>query len=82
MAPSALSHGDGAPSAGAQDCIPSARRFWRVELVSRRSWVDILLDVIGGVESALWEGCPGTTSTLVLGAFSTGVFQHHCITPH
>ena len=21
-------------------------------------------------------------STLVLGAFSTGVFQHHCITPH
>jgi hypothetical protein len=21
-------------------------------------------------------------STMVLGAFSTGVFQHHCITPH
>jgi hypothetical protein len=88
-------------------------------------WVDILMDVIGGVENALREGCPGTTTgvshrtilllhiisvrpskqpimvrtflkvymelgsyflflqeqikdiiiTLVLGAFSTGVFQ-------
>jgi hypothetical protein len=25
-------------------------------------WVDILLDVIGGVESALREGCPRTTT--------------------
>ena len=35
MAPSALSHEDGAPGAGAEDCITSARRFWRVELGSR-----------------------------------------------
>ena len=28
------------------------RRLWRVV-----GWVGILLDVIGGVESALWEGC-------------------------
>ena len=48
MAPSALSHGDGAPGAGAEDCMvrsficscrnkkqePSSRRFWRVELGS------------------------------------------------
>jgi hypothetical protein len=31
------------------------RRRWRVV-----GWVDILLDVIGGVESALLEGCPRT----------------------
>jgi hypothetical protein len=35
VAPSALSHGDGALGAGAEDCITSARRFWRVELGSR-----------------------------------------------
>ena len=34
MAPSVLSHGDGAPGAGAEDCIPSARRLWRAELGS------------------------------------------------
>ena len=28
------------------------RRLWRVV-----GWVEILLDMIGGVESALWEGC-------------------------
>jgi hypothetical protein len=33
------------------------RRRWRVV-----GWVDILLDVIGGVESALREGCPRTTT--------------------
>jgi hypothetical protein len=84
MAPIALSHGDGgAPGAGVQDCITSARRFWRAELGSRSrcrptrrraspaplfrarrwwvvGWVDILLDVIGGVESSLREGCPRT----------------------
>ena len=40
--------------------------------------MDILLDVIGGVESALREGCPrtmtGVSLKLVLGAFSRGVF--------
>ena len=102
MAPSVLSHGDGAPGAGAAHCpmgtvtrvlvrrtaspeqadfgglssgalpvvirldvVPLApalpRRVWRVVC-----WVDILLDVIGGVESALLEGCPRTT---------TGVFE-------
>jgi len=34
LAPSALSHGDGAPGAGAEDCITSARRLWRAELGS------------------------------------------------
>ena len=33
------------------------RRRWRVV-----SWVDILLDVICGVESAMREGCPRTTT--------------------
>ena len=64
MAPSAVSHGDGAPGAGAEDCISSpalARRVWRVV-----GWVDIPLDVIGGVESALREGCPKTTTGVSL----------------
>ena len=84
MAPSTLSHGDGAPGDDAQDCITSARRFWRVELGSRPhrrpsrrrvftaplfradggglsvGWIS--LDVIGGVESAVREGCPRTTT--------------------
>ncbi len=74
ITPSALSHGDGAPGAGAEDCITSAFRLWRAEFWSlprrrptrRRAstaplfradgdllpgWVDILLDVIGGMES-------------------------------
>ena len=34
IAPSALSHVDCAPGAGAEDCITSARRLWRAELVS------------------------------------------------
>ena len=69
-----LSHGDGAPGDGSEDCITRARRLWRAELgkppptssnstsclsfpaLPRRlwrvvCWVDILLDVIGGVES-------------------------------
>ncbi len=33
----------------------SPRRRWRVV-----AWADILLDVVGGVESALREGCPRT----------------------
>jgi hypothetical protein len=33
------------------------RRLWRVV-----SWVGILLDVIGGLESVMWEGCPRTTT--------------------
>ena len=76
MAPSALSHGDGAPGAGAEDCISSpalARRVWRVV-----GWVDMmmmsficscrnkkyLLDVIGGVDShaVMREGCPRTNT--------------------
>jgi hypothetical protein len=36
-APSALSHGDGALGAGAEDCITSARRLWRAELGSHPS---------------------------------------------
>ena len=90
MAPSALSHGDGAPGAGVEDCITRARRLCRAQLVGlprrrptrRRAspapistqtvagwlvWADILLDVIGGGSSALWEGCLRTM---------TGVSQH------
>jgi hypothetical protein len=45
---------------------------------------DILLDVIGGVASTLLEGCPPEDhdrcfSTLVLGAFSTGVFNTNAL---
>jgi hypothetical protein len=32
--PIALSNVDGAPGAGAEDCITSTRRLWRAELVS------------------------------------------------
>jgi hypothetical protein len=78
-APIALSHWDGAPGAGAEDCMKSARRIWRVELGSRprRDWW-------GGkrVAGGMSEDNDRCFSTLVLGAFSTGVFQHHCITPH
>jgi hypothetical protein len=35
MAPMSLTHGDGALGAGAEDCITSARRLWRTDLVSR-----------------------------------------------
>jgi hypothetical protein len=35
MAPIVLSHGDGAPGDGAEDCITRARRLWRAELGSR-----------------------------------------------
>ncbi len=81
IAPSALSHGDGAPGAGAEDSSPAHADFGGmssgaapvvvlldvVPLPPRYSAptvagcrVDILLDVIGGVESALREGCPRT----------------------
>jgi hypothetical protein len=98
MAPSALSHWDCAPGAGAEDCFTSVLRFLRVELeqpplssdstscLSRPAllrrrwrvvcWVDILLDVISGVERALREMSEDNDrcfSMLVLGAFSTGV---------
>jgi len=100
MAPNALSHGDGAPGAGAEDCITSARRLWRVELGSRP--VVVRLDVVyfpprssaptvagcrlggypvgrdrwGGKRAAggMSEDNDRCFSTLVLGAFSTGVF--------
>jgi hypothetical protein len=60
--------------------LRSSCRRWQVV-----GWADILLDVIGGVESALREGCPGTMksvsqySILVLGAFSTGVFNTNAL---
>jgi hypothetical protein len=37
MAPIALSHGDGAPGAGVEDCITIAHRLWRAELRIRSS---------------------------------------------
>ena len=47
-------------------------------------WADILLDAIGGVEIALREGClcedhDRCFSILVLGAFSTGVFNTNAL---
>ncbi len=42
-------------------------------------WADILMDVISGVARALREGCPRCFSTLVLGAFSTGVFNTNAL---
>ncbi len=110
MAPRALSHGDCALGAGAEDCITSVRRFERVELGSRprrrptrrrvfpatlfrtdggglsAGWVDILLDVIGGVESALREGCPRTTTGVsqrwFSGHFRQVFFNTIAFTPH
>ena len=48
------------------------RRLWRVV-----GWLGILLDVIGGVESALWEGCyPALTLAPTCGANrASGVYQ-------
>ena len=103
-----MSHGDGTPGVGAEDCITSARRFGglssgdppvivRLDVVSFPPalphrlwwdvcWVDILLDVIGegGKRDAggMSEDNDRCFSMLVLEAFSTGVFQHQCITPH
>jgi hypothetical protein len=50
------------------DVVPlpprSSSRQWRVV-----GWVGILLDVIGGVESAMWEGCyPALTLAPTCGA--------------
>jgi hypothetical protein len=104
MAPIALSHGDCAPGAGAEDCITNARRLWRVELGGsprrrptrcrasslppRSSALTVAGCRLGGysVGRDRWVGkraAGGMSedhdrcfSTLVLGAFSTGVFQH------
>ncbi len=66
------------------DVVPlpprSPRRRWRVVC-----WADILLDVIGGVESALREGCPGTMTGVSQYWFSghlrgtTGVFNTNAL---
>jgi hypothetical protein len=121
MSPITLSHGDGAPGAGAEDCITSTSRLRRAELgnplrrrptrrraspaqlfcvdsglfvVSARTnkrhhhhrvvcWVDILLVVICGVESAMREGCPrtmtGVSQCWFSGHFRQVFFKHHCI---
>jgi hypothetical protein len=65
MAPSALSHGDGAPGAGAEDCIISASRLWRAELGSRsrrrptrrRASPTPLFHADGGGLSVGWISC-------------------------
>ena len=54
---------------------PSPRRGWRVV-----GWADILLDVIGGVESALREGCPRTRTGVSQYWFS-GHFRQVFSTP-
>ena len=36
----------------------------------------------GGMSEDNYRCFSTLLQTLVLGAFSTGVFQHHCITPH
>jgi hypothetical protein len=61
------------------DVVPlpphSSRKLWRVF-----GWADILLDVIGGVESALREGCPGTVTGVSQYWFS-GHFRQVFSTP-
>jgi hypothetical protein len=56
-------------------------RLWRVVC-----WVDILLDVICGVESELLEGCPRTMTGVpqcwFSGHFRQVFFKHQCITQH
>ena len=60
------------PLSGVEDCITSARRLWRAELVGRSG-----LDRWSGKRAA--GGMSGDHdrcfSILVLGAFSTGVFN-------
>jgi hypothetical protein len=108
MAPNALSHGDGAPGAGAEDCITNATDVGG--LSSGAAHVVVRLDVVtlppsssavtvagcrlggypagrdrwGGKRAAggMSEDHDRCFSMLVLGAFSTDVFQHQCITPH
>ncbi len=57
------------------------RRRWRVV-----GWVEILLDVISGVESARREGCPRTTTGVSLrwfsGHFRQVFFNTITFTPH
>ena len=105
VAPIALSHGDGAPGAGAEDCITSACRLWRDELGScpvlvRLDVVPLLtssstLTVAGcrlggypvgrdrgdGKRAAEWMSGDNDRcfSILVLGAFSTGVFNTNAL---
>ena len=78
IAPSALSHVDCTPGAGAEDCITSARRLWRAELVGRAGF-----DRWSGKCAA--GGMSGDHdryfSILVLGAFSTGVFNINALLP-
>jgi hypothetical protein len=51
------------------------RRQWQVVC-----WADILLDVISGVESAMWEGCPRTMTGVSQYWFS-GHFRQVFSTP-
>jgi hypothetical protein len=105
MASIALSHGDGAPGAGVEDCITSARRLWRADLGSlyrcrptrcRASpaplfradggglsvgWISSGRDRWGGKRAAggMSEDHDRCFSILVLGAFSTSVFNTNAL---
>ena len=71
-----LSHVDCVPGAGAEDCITSARRLWRAPLVSsagRDRWSG--KRAAGGMS----EDHDRCFSILVLGAFSTGVFNTNAL---
>ena len=96
-----MSHGDGAPGAGAEDCITSARGLWRAPLVSRprrrptrrrASPAPLSAQTVAGWSSAgrdrwrvkraaggMSEDHDRCFSTLVLGAFSTGVFNTNAL---
>jgi hypothetical protein len=105
MAPIALSHGDGAPGAGAapvhadvcglsSGAAPVVFRLYVVPFPSCSSSPTVAGCQLGGypVGRDWWGGkraAGGISednnrcfSILVLGAFSTGVFQHQYITPH
>jgi len=67
-----LSSGAASSSSASTSCLSRLallRRRWRVF-----GWADILLDVIGGVESALREGC-SKTMTGVSQRWFSGQFQ-------
>jgi hypothetical protein len=69
MAPRSLSHGDGAPGAGAEDCITSINGFWRVTLGS--SPIVVQLDIV----SFLPSSSVLTVSGCQLGGYPVGLDQ-------
>ena len=85
LASPAISTG-AAPVVFQLDVVPLPPRSSAPTVAAPPRWVDILLDVIGGVESALREECPrtmtGVSQCWFSGHFRQVFFKHQCITPH